>query len=276
MNSDSPCGVCGGGSRRIWTEGDWTIRRCMSCGTAFLMPGSTDGGPVYNARYFQSWYEPFQGRRRRRLEELLSPLRPLLGDVRDVLDVGCGIGLFLQVARRRGWNAKGQDTSRYATEVSRGLGFPVWDRPLPRAGLAAASFDLVTLWDVIAHLDNPSGYLVECNRLLRPGGRLLIKTPLRNRFLFAVARILSFTGRSRLLLHVPVQRFHFDRDSLREVGRAAGFEILEMRRCAEQVLFAGVLSLGVALLERISGGGISMIAVFRKVQPGEAHARTPA
>src|SRR5208282_6419691 len=43
--------------------------------------------------------------------------------------------------------------------------------------LPAASFDVVTLTDVIEHVPQPSGLLSEIYRVLRPGGVLLIVTP---------------------------------------------------------------------------------------------------
>lgn len=108
-----------------------------------------------------------------------------------VLEVGCGNGLFLDRLRKRVPHAQltGIDSSQYQ------VGRPVHPAlHLQRADVAQGipfadrSFDIVYAAEVIEHLLDPDLLLSEINRVLRPGGTLVLSTPnlcaWYNRFLF--------------------------------------------------------------------------------------------
>lgn len=82
-----------------------------------------------------------------------------------LLDYGCGSGAFLRAALAAGFEAFGFDVMLEAREwlTSRGL----WaDNP--------AAFDIVTVWDVLEHFENPGQFLGR----LRPGAILLASVPI--------------------------------------------------------------------------------------------------
>ena len=68
---------------------------------------------------------------------------------RRLLDVGCHIGVFLELAAARGWAAQGIEPSGWACAVARDRGLDVRCSTLRDAALPAAAFDVVTMWDVI-------------------------------------------------------------------------------------------------------------------------------
>ena len=95
-----------------------------------------------------------------------------------LLDVGCGGGTTLRFLSRAGWTATGQEIDAAAADNARRLsGCEVRVGPLETLGLAAASFDAVTLSHVIEHAPSPAGLLGTCAQLLKPGGRLVAITP---------------------------------------------------------------------------------------------------
>jgi SAM-dependent methyltransferase len=98
--------------------------------------------------------------------------------VSRVLDVGCGQGGFLDRARAAGLQTAGLDASPAAVAAARERGFDV------RLASAAAHpfedeppFDLITMWDVLEHLEDPRAALTGCLHRLAPGGRLVVLTP---------------------------------------------------------------------------------------------------
>ena len=93
-----------------------------------------------------------------------------------LLDVGCHIGVFLELAAARGWLAEGVEPSRWASELARARGLRVTRGTLRGAALPSAAFDVVTIWDVIEHFPDPVAELREVHRLLRPGGLVGITT----------------------------------------------------------------------------------------------------
>jgi SAM-dependent methyltransferase len=95
-----------------------------------------------------------------------------------VLDVGCGRAVMLGLFKERGWKTLGTQLSRTAADAARRLrGVEVVVGELPELALQAGSFDVVTLFHVLEHLEEPCRYLSEARRLLSPGGLLVIEVP---------------------------------------------------------------------------------------------------
>jgi len=144
-------------------------------------------------------------------------LPPLVAGGR-VLDIGCGYGDFLMACRRKGWQVAGvEQDGAPIMELRRELGFEVVTTT-ELAGLADASFDVVTMWHVFEHLAEPREKLREVLRLLRPGGRVIIEVP----------NFGSWQARMGLPewhhLDVPRHLLHFERPTLEAMLVAAGLE----------------------------------------------------
>ena len=104
-------------------------------------------------------------------------LRPRDGQAVRYLDVGCSTGFVVEAARDRGWNATGIDLNPSAIEFGRSRGLDLRTVPLEDAGFARASFDAISLFDVLEHLLAPARTLRACIDLLAPGGILFIYVP---------------------------------------------------------------------------------------------------
>jgi len=106
----------------------------------------------------------------------LSPPPP--GESPSVLDIGCGDGTFLRLARRMGWKAFGVEPDDKAAAVAASHGAVILGRfseDLTESYQGA--FDAATLNHVVEHAHDPPALLRTCRRLLRPGGRLWVETP---------------------------------------------------------------------------------------------------
>jgi 2-polyprenyl-3-methyl-5-hydroxy-6-metoxy-1,4-benzoquinol methylase len=98
--------------------------------------------------------------------------------VKSVLDFGCADGIFLEFCKKH-FNA---DTKLYGTDLSEDMlgearknGWNVF--PLAEVGTLKMKFDLITLWDVIEHVEDPGTVLSALKKLLAPKGRIVIETP---------------------------------------------------------------------------------------------------
>jgi 2-polyprenyl-3-methyl-5-hydroxy-6-metoxy-1,4-benzoquinol methylase len=152
--------------------------RCGECGTVQQpsLPRGAALHELYRDMRDDDYLAEEAGRREtaRRLLDLLS------GQVASgrLLDVGCGHGLLLDEARRRGYEVEGLELSRDAARHARErLDLGVREQPLEDAALDDERYDAIVLTDVLEHLEDPVAALARCTRLLAPGGALLVVTP---------------------------------------------------------------------------------------------------
>jgi len=211
---------------------------------------------------------------RRRLQTLLSVLGRRTSRVK-LLDVGCSSGAFLLAAREIGLEAEGVEISPEAADAARRAGFRVFTGLLENAGYPDASFDAVTLIELLEHLREPRALLTECRRILRPGGVVLATTPngasWTARAMGARWDVFSLSGMGG---HVSF----FNPGSLRLLAQRAGFEVarLETRqvRLAEKgqispvaYRFAKILASALDLPSRLTGGGHNL--ALYATRPGD-------
>ncbi|HEX6736826.1 MAG TPA: class I SAM-dependent methyltransferase [Vicinamibacteria bacterium] len=207
--------------------------RCRGCGLAYMSPRPRPERlrALYTEEYFASrdpscGYPSYRADRdslREKAERLLRVVERH-GPRGRLLDIGCALGFTLEVARERGWEAAGVEASPAAAEdAARRLGPAVPIAPdLEQARFPDASFDAVTLWDVIEHLPDPRQSLLEVARLLRPGGVCSVVTPDVGSL---AAKVLG--ARWEEMQKMPEHIYFFDRRSLATLLRATGFEPLE-------------------------------------------------
>ena len=156
---------------------------CRECGTVQqpVLPQGAQLHDLYRDMRDDAYLSEESGRRAtaNRLLDLIAPHVP--GG--RLLDIGCGHGLLLDEARRRGYATVGLELSREAARHAREtLGLDV--REVPLEGFTEAGngdspghFDAVVLADVLEHLDDPVDAIDRCAELLKPGGVLCIVTP---------------------------------------------------------------------------------------------------
>ena len=98
-----------------------------------------------------------------------------------VLDVACGEGYGTAALQRAGAaSVIGVDISPRACEhASRTYGIEALCAPAHSIPIPDASIDLIVSFETIEHLPSPPGFVLECFRLLAPGGRFIVSTPNR-------------------------------------------------------------------------------------------------
>lgn len=162
------------------------VEQCLSCRSAFFQFGSAEvvsHNDQYNAdasyqRYLEAANEVTCAQRYGetiiRLQEILSGVeRP------SVFDVGAGGGDFLAMARERGLRIAGNEVSQPAIDACRerhGIDLTLSD-DLRALAVDSPDYDAVTMWCVLAHVDDPEELLRGARALLRPGGVLFFSTP---------------------------------------------------------------------------------------------------
>lgn len=157
--------------------------RCASCGLVYLNP-RPDAGELsdhYAERYRQWQSVPATGlaARFRALgsRRKAGAVAGLAGAGR-LLDVGCGFGDFLLSARKCGFEPFGTelepDQARRAAAAS---GADVRAGEPDKCSFEPGSFDVVTMWHVLEHMEDPLGTLRAVRSLLKPGGLAVVAVP---------------------------------------------------------------------------------------------------
>ena len=149
--------------------------RCGNCGFEYSDLKQAGNGAFYEElqRQFSNYY-PADSAEFLRAVNFARELQ-----LKDVLDVGCGEGAFLDLARKAGLQTHGVELNAKAAAVARSKGHKVYDELLESmvARKNQPRFDLVTLWQVLEHVSEPVDFLKQCASFLRPTGYLAVAVP---------------------------------------------------------------------------------------------------
>jgi SAM-dependent methyltransferase len=194
---ETNCNLCGANDtelvyveidRLMKLPGTFRLVRCRQCGLLYLNPRPTT---EEIAHYYPEEYGPYivmpddEPSWINRLDHSYGYWKRarLLSSVhRDsgrVLDVGCATGNFLNMMSHFGaWERYGCDISaagiQYACERY-GINATVGE--LVDVHYEDGFFDVVTMWDVLEHVHDPTATLAEVHRILKPGGLFLVRVP---------------------------------------------------------------------------------------------------
>lgn len=229
-DADPRCLVCGSASPRIrYSIPRYSVCQCRGCQQIYLWPLPT---PEEIQALFREFYTSGRAGSLPELDGYYlycfddSPSNPLVRCYERwlttieryrrpgrLLDVGCGTGLFLRVAQRRGWHAVGVDESAEGVKHAREQ-FDVDAREgqFDTFGELGGSFDVITGWDVIEHSRGPVQLLEAMRRHLAPGGIVGLSTPNQSSLVEAVAGVLYRITRRRLT--TPLAKLYFDQHFL--------------------------------------------------------------
>lgn len=192
---DDPCTIC----RRTdpglkYTIDGWRIVRCRACHHLYVSPrpATSEIHAIYDESYFANpafratdhdayfgYMDYIRDRAniQRRLAQVLARIERHEWKGR-LLDVGCGLGFFVEVAQIHSWEAMGVELNEYAVAWARQhVSDQVKHGTVETIDVPDNYFDCVTMFDVIEHLPDPREELREIWRVLRPGGLLVVVTP---------------------------------------------------------------------------------------------------
>jgi ubiquinone/menaquinone biosynthesis C-methylase UbiE len=146
----------------------------------------------------------------------------------NLLDVGCGMGFFMDLARTRGWGVKGIEMSDFAVSHAREkLGLDVINAEPKGANLQAEYYDVITMWNVLDQIYDPKNTLLELNRFLKKGGYVFLRVSNLS-FHISLSRlykVFSFLSKDADIFPV-FHLYSFDKNSLRRLFKETGFSVV--------------------------------------------------
>jgi 2-polyprenyl-3-methyl-5-hydroxy-6-metoxy-1,4-benzoquinol methylase len=236
------CAVCGSTQRKVLYRdtlarahmrdghvdpysAHYQINQCLRCALQY-------SSPIFDSNEVQLMYrESEQGNIvagqeanvRRTMELYYELARPFLRGHTRVLDIGCDIGLILDIARLDGFRELYgiEPVTVAAVEAEQVPGARISTRFYEQEKFAAQYFDLVTLIHVVDHLVDPIQILTKAYAELRPGGVIL--AVVHN----AGSPLARFLG-ERFPPYNLYHHYFFSKVSLRRLFKRAGFEVLRV------------------------------------------------
>lgn len=227
------------------TQEEFELFQCDHCGLVFTVPRPTPEviGNYYKSDEYYSHQQNSKGFIPKIYERVKSiNLRGKVAMATSdmvkgrLLDIGCGVGDFLLQVNKLGWEVIGIEPSEQAANIAQSrLGFTPL-KPMDYEKLPDQSFDVITMWHVLEHVDDLKSQTKELNRLLRPGGRLIIALPNYQSF------DCQYYSDKWAAWDVPRHLNHFTHDCLQGILNANDFKYLDTQRLIWDAYYISFLS----------------------------------
>lgn len=203
--------------------GNDNVVKCKKCGLVYVNPRLKE--EVIVGGYSEGSDETFVSQTKGREITFGRSLKVIEGYSKKgkILDVGTAGGSFLHVAKEKGWKVYGVEPNKwlcdwgkknYEIDIKQGTMFDQHYRN--------NEFNVVTLWDVLEHVSDPKKTLIECNRVLKKDGLLVVNYP---DFGSWIARIMG----KRWVFLLTVHLFYFTPKTMKRLLDVTGFEMVKIK-----------------------------------------------
>jgi 2-polyprenyl-3-methyl-5-hydroxy-6-metoxy-1,4-benzoquinol methylase len=219
-----PCPVCQKeGVTPVLKKEDLVLISCVNCGLVRLKDLSSKFD-IKNYDYYenrlnvplQKLYNPINEKRYTYILQRMEKYRKN----NEIMDIGCGMGQFLAVAKKFHWKTTGTEIAPYAIEICRQFGNNVLNSDLLSLDLRENYYDVVTMFEVLEHLTRPREYITKISKILRKEGVLILTTP-------NFSSITRFLVKENWRVINQEHLFYFVPRSLKSLLADCNFKILE-------------------------------------------------
>lgn len=225
----------------------FALFRCTECSFIFTQdhPSESEAGRYYESEEYISHSDTSKGlinkayrvARDLMLKSKRSLVKYITGlEEGSLLDIGSGTGYFANEMKKSGWQVKGIEINEKARAfASDQFGLEVLS-PAMINNIEKSSFDCITLWHVLEHFNDPSGYMNTIAGLLKPGGTCIIALP--NCSSYDADHYKKFWA----AYDVPRHLWHFAPDTFRLFCEKNGFEVEKIKKLPLDVFYIAILS----------------------------------
>ena len=271
---ESNCPVCKSFKYRVWItptkpesdpaklygaasgiKGAQQIVICEECGMKYENPRLADEDILrgYMASEDGDHDSQYEMRVRSFKFALVRNKKFLSSPSKKILDIGTAGGAFLEAANELGYEAYGLEPSLDLVARGNSRGLKIFPGTIERNDLSDERFGLISLWDVIEHLPNPSSSLELARKHLEPGGLLLINFP-------NIGTWQSKIAGKKFWWIISVHLHHFSQGTLNQICKSAGFEHVSSKRYFQILEFGYLLEIATKL-------GVPFSAQIQKAIP---------
>ena len=248
----SHCLICGGASEKetpikdhMVSKETFNVQRCAGCGFWWTSPrpALSEIGRYYDSPDYLSHHA---GKRTffsvvynsirwwAAGEKVQSVQRRLKSSTKGTwLDVGCGIGVFLERAQSQGYAVEGvelSDSARAQAEARLGK------RVAKSLEETTGTYQAITLWHVLEHLPNPEETLVDLWNKAEPGAVLAVAVP------NPLSWDAQHYGTDWAAWDVPIHFWHFTPASMKTLMERTGWKTLKTQPMWVDAFYVSLLS----------------------------------
>jgi 2-polyprenyl-3-methyl-5-hydroxy-6-metoxy-1,4-benzoquinol methylase len=182
----SPCNTHGRHVLDINEQFDYC--RCLECGNVFI------SNVVVNERFLEKYYscDYYNDDGNTVLEKFAKLYSSFAVRTRNniirkysrsghnklsVLDIGCGSGSFLEHLDAEQYEKYGVEINQQGIQLCQSKGIKVYDRDVRSVDFAGKTFDIVTLWHVLEHVNNPVSFTERIKAIKKTDGIIFVSIP---------------------------------------------------------------------------------------------------
>ncbi|MCH7759958.1 class I SAM-dependent methyltransferase [candidate division TA06 bacterium] len=234
------CPNCGSTSFQVkYVEQPFKVVKCIACSLVYL------GNPPDKSSIYENYYEGVAPNAEDyrsdsqvvSLAEIFAINKQRIALVKkakprgNLLDIGCGRGYFMKLARDHGFKVIGIDVSKNAVQYARSaFGLPVTVKTLDELRAASEAYDVITLWHVLEHFIDPFEELQKIGALLAEEGVCFIEVPNLYSLKFMLSRS-KWGGGNHPLYH----RTFFSDKTLKRTLLESGFSTVSRLKVSYQL-----------------------------------------
>lgn len=263
MNQNCSCPSCNSDNfQKKFSIQKSSIRFCNDCHLQFLYPflDINSVHEIYNEGYFKGQlsgvkgYQNYQLMRQVLEKEAKMKINFINKLIRSgkLLDVGAGTGIFLEKAKKSGWEIYGNDISSLSEKEIKTKVVKYFKGSIEDSILPTKYFDVITAWDVLEHISNIGQAVQNLSDALKSGGYLFITTP-NTESIDAKIMGKNWYGYKKIPEHI----LFFNKKSITRLLENNGFEVVSISSWG----FVRSLGFLVSKLENYS----SLFRIFSKV-----------
>ncbi|MFZ4105171.1 class I SAM-dependent methyltransferase [Flavobacterium sp.] len=164
-----------------------------------------------------------------------------------ILDIGAGVGDFLNVAKNDGWQTIGIEPSDKAKAIAKSKGVSFVES---LSELESNSFDVITMWHVLEHVPDLENQIKELKRLIKPTGTVIIAVPNFKSY------DASYYGKFWAAYDIPIHLWHFSKIAIKKLFANEDLELKEVLPMKFDSFYVSLLS------EKYKTGKMNFIKAF--------------
>ncbi|MEO0084859.1 MAG: class I SAM-dependent methyltransferase [candidate division WOR-3 bacterium] len=232
MTEKTVCFRCQKPGELLFYKDKYPIVKCVSCGQIFtgLRLTAEARKKFYNDRnYFEKMYGEFKLHPSKIWHRIVARKRlRLIGHFKTkgkLLDIGCGYGVFLQVAKQKGWEVFGVELSQSAVKYCQTVyNLNIFNGEIEDSNFPDQFFDVITGWDILEHIPDPPPFLKAIRRLIKKDGILALSLP------NIESLVAKFSGSKWWTLLPEEHLWHFSPETLTRLLHEQKYEIFLMAK----------------------------------------------